>query len=227
MPGNAPPVATEREAISTYLRQQHDGIRFAAYGLTDEQAHQVSSRSAISIANLVKHVTHTERTWMERARAGAVLPADWSHGETGRSPESPKDRPMADGAAWSHGETGRSPGSAKEYGDDWNADGETIDDLMAAFDAVARDTEAAALDESLDLDQPVPVPRDAPWFPKDIDAWSVRWVYFHLIEELARHAGHADIVREHVDGATMYELMAGAEGWPETPWMKPWRPPAA
>jgi len=227
MPGNAPPVATEREAISTYLRQQHDGIRFAAYGLTDEQAHQVSSRSAISIANLVKHVTHTERTWMERARAGAVLPADWSHRETGRSPESPKDRPMADRAAWSHGETGRSPGSAKEYGDDWNADGETIDDLMAAFDAVARDTEAAALDESLDLDQPVPVPRDAPWFPKDIDAWSVRWVYFHLIEELARHAGHADIVREHVDGATMYELMAGAEGWPETPWMKPWRPPAA
>jgi len=225
MPGNAPPVATEREAISTYLRQQHDGIRFAAYGLTDEQAHQVSSRSAISIANLVKHVTHTERTWMERARAGAVLPADWSHGETGRSPESPKDRPMADRAAWSHGETGRSPGSAKEYGDDWNADGETIDDLMAAFDAVARDTEAAALDESLDLDQPVPVPRDAPWFPKDIDAWSVRWVYFHLIEELARHAGHADIVREHVDGATMYELMAGAEGWPESPWLKPWRPP--
>ena len=227
MPGNAPTVATEREAISTYLRQQHDGIRFAAYGLTDEQAHQVSSRSAISIANLVKHVTHTERTWMERARAGAVLPADWSHGETGRSPESPKDRPMADRAAWSHGETGRSPGSAKEYGDDWNADGEAIEDLMAAFDVVARDTEAAALDESLDLDQPVPVPRDAPWFPKDIDAWSVRWVYFHLIEELARHAGHADIVREHVDGATMYELMAGAEGWPETPWMKPWRPPAA
>ena len=227
MPGNAPPVATEREAISTYLRQQHDGIRFAAYGLTDEQAHQVSSRSAISIANLVKHVTHTERTWMERARAGAVLPADWSHGETGRSPESPKDPPMADRAAWSHGETGRSPGSAKEYGDDWNADGETIEDLMAAFDVVARDTEAAALDESLDLDQPVPVPRDAPWFPQDIDAWSVRWVYFHLIEELARHAGHADIVREHVDGATMYELMAGAEGWPETPWMKPWRPPAA
>ena len=227
MPGNAPPVATEREAISTYLRQQHDGIRFAAYGLTDEQAHQVSSRSAISIANLVKHVTHTERTWMERARAGAVLPADWSHGETGRSPGSAKDRPMADRAAWSHGETGRSPGSAKEYGDDWNADGETIEDLMAAFDAVACDTEAAALDESLDLDQPVPVPRDAPWFPQDIDAWSVRWVYFHLIEELARHAGHADIVREHVDGATMYELMAGAEGWPETPWMKPWRPPAA
>ena len=173
----------------------------------------MSSRSAINIANLVKHVTHTERTWMERARAG-----EGSHGETGRSPVSAKG---------SHGETGRSPVSAKEYGDDWNADGETIEDLMAAFDEVARNTETAALDESLDLDQPVPVPRDTPWFPKDVEAWSVRWVYFHLIEELARHAGHADIVREHVDGATMYELMAGAEGWPETPWLKPWRPPTA
>ena len=90
MPGNAPPVATEREAISTYLRQQHDGIRFAAYGLTDEQAHQVSSRSAISIANLVKHVTHTERTWMERARAGAVLPAG-PPGATAR-PDGVRDR---------------------------------------------------------------------------------------------------------------------------------------
>jgi hypothetical protein len=212
MPGNAPPVATEREAISTFLRQQHDGFRFAAHGLTDEQAHRVPSASAITIANLVKHVTHTERTWMERARAGGALSAD--------------ARPIEERAAWSHGETGRSPGSAKEYGIDWNADGVTIEDLMAAFDEVAHDTEAAALDESLDLDQPVPVPRDAPWFPKDVEAWSVRWVYFHLIEELARHAGHADIVREHLDGATMYELMAGAEGWPETPWLKPWRPPA-
>ena len=79
MPGNAPPVATEREAISSYLRQQHDGIRFAAYGLTDEQAHQVSSRSAISIANLVKHVTHTERTWMERAGLPA-RPGPRTHG---------------------------------------------------------------------------------------------------------------------------------------------------
>ena len=84
MPGNAPPVATEREAISTYLRQQHDGIRFAAYGLTDEQAHQVSSRSAISIANLVKHVTHTERTWMERAGLPA-RPGPRTHGRLIRS----------------------------------------------------------------------------------------------------------------------------------------------
>ena len=29
-----------------------------------------------------------------------------------------------------------------------------------------------------------------------------RWVLLHLIEELARHAGHADIIREAIDGTT-------------------------
>ena len=50
----------------------------------------------------------------------------------------------------------------------------------------------------------------------------MRWVLLHLVEEIARHAGHADIVREPIDGATMYELMAAAEGWPATDWLQPW-----
>ena len=69
------------------------------------------------------------------------------------------------------------------------------------------------------------VPEGTRWAPPDIE-WSVRWVLLHLVHETARHAGHADIIRESIDGATMYPLMAGAEGWPETDWMKPWKPPA-
>ena len=102
---------------------------------------------------------------------------------------------------------------------------ETLAGLIADQDAAARETEAAL--GSLDLGRPVPVPRDVPWFPADVDAWSVRWVLLHLIQETARHAGHADIVRESIDGATAYELMAAAEGWPATDWLKPWRPPTA
>jgi hypothetical protein len=30
---------------------------------------------------------------------------------------------------------------------------------------------------------------------------SVRWVYLHMIEEYARHNGHADLLRERIDGA--------------------------
>jgi hypothetical protein len=76
----------------------------------------------------------------------------------------------------------------------------------------------------IDLDQPVPVPKGVPWFPDDVDNWSVRWVLLHLVEELARHAGHADIVRETIDGGTLYPLMAAVEGWPATEWLQPWTP---
>ena len=69
-----------------------------------------------------------------------------------------------------------------------------------------------------------PVPQGVPWYPDDLDAWSVRWVLMHLVSETARHAGHADIVREAVDGATAFPLMAAAEGWPATPWIQPWEP---
>jgi len=65
---------------------------------------------------------------------------------------------------------------------------------------------------------------DAPWFPKDVKQWSVRWVIHHLMNELARHSGQADIIRESIDGATTYELVSAYEEWPETDWLKPWKP---
>ncbi len=102
---------------------------------------------------------------------------------------------------------------------------DTLQSLTDDLDAAGRETEAVVADIG-DLDHPVPVP-PAPWNPPDVEAWSLRWVLLHLIEELARHAGHADIVREHVDGATAMELMAAAEGWPATDWLTPWQPPDA
>jgi len=197
MPGTAPPVATEHEGLRAFLRQQHDGIRNATFGLTDDQAHTTPSASAICLAGVVKHVTNCERMWMARAAAAPGEPA-------------PDTRPVEERRA--------------DYGSDWDASGDTIEDLLTAFDEVARATEDAIA--GLDLDLAVPVPRDAPWFPKDLSAWSVRWVILHILEEVARHAGHADIVRESIDGATMYELLAAAEGWPETAWLKPWAPQA-
>ena len=87
-------------------------------------------------------------------------------------------------------------------------------------------TEQGWIDAGIaDLGRAVPVP-DELWYPDDLEAWSVRGVLLHLIEETARHAGHADIVREALDGATAYPLMAAAEGWPATDWMQPWAPPA-
>ncbi len=102
---------------------------------------------------------------------------------------------------------------------------ETLLGVLRRYAEVAERTEAAIAGIA-DLGQAVPVPKDVPWFPADVEAWSVRWVLLHLIEETARHVGHAEIVRESIDGATAFPLMAAAEGWPETPWVKPWVRPA-
>ncbi|MBW6438326.1 DinB family protein [Actinoplanes hulinensis] len=103
------------------------------------------------------------------------------------------------------------------------ADGESVEELFAYYNRVAEATEKTVRDIA-DLDHPVPIDHSVPWNPKEYDAWSLRWVLLHLIQETARHTGHADVIRQTVDGATAYPLMAAAEGWPESPWMKPWKP---
>jgi uncharacterized damage-inducible protein DinB len=113
-------------------------------------------------------------------------------------------------------------GSVEEYGAEFRlTPDDTLESLTAEYNRVAAYTEEVVA--GVDLGEPVPVP-DEPWFPDHISAWSVRWVLLHVIEETARHAGHADIVRESIDGATSYELLAAAEGWAPTPWLKPWQP---
>jgi uncharacterized damage-inducible protein DinB len=76
-------------------------------------------------------------------------------------------------------------------------DGETLSGLLAAYDEVAAETDK--LVETLDLDQIYPLPA-APWREPGM-TWSVRRVLLHLIAETAQHAGHADIIRESIDGA--------------------------
>jgi uncharacterized damage-inducible protein DinB len=193
MPGQAPPLTTERELLLAYVAQQRDGMRNAAYGLTDEQARRAPSASSLSIGGLIKHVADMEKSWID-------LVLQRNRGGRG-SQES-------------------------EYEDNFRlGTDETLVEVLARYDEVAKQTDAVVAGIA-DLGQEVPVPKGVPWFPDDVEAWSVRWVLLHLIEETARHAGHADIVRESIDGATMYELMAAAEHWPSTDWLQPWTPPS-
>ncbi|MGH3719692.1 MAG: DinB family protein [Pseudonocardiaceae bacterium] len=102
--------------------------------------------------------------------------------------------------------------------------GETLAGVLDVYDQAAKETDAIIADIG-DLGQAVPVPQGVVWLPSDVTAWSVRWVLLHLIEETARHAGHADIIRESLDGATALPLMAAVEGWPASSWVQPWQAP--
>ncbi|MEV0457536.1 DinB family protein [Catellatospora methionotrophica] len=74
--------------------------------------------------------------------------------------------------------------------------GETVEGLLKSYDEVARHTDD--LLATLDLDSAHPLP-EAPWFEPGA-RWSVRRVALHLIAETSQHAGHADIIRETLDG---------------------------
>ncbi|MFI5689431.1 DinB family protein [Streptomyces sp. NPDC051636] len=87
-------------------------------------------------------------------------------------------------------------------------DGETLASQLAYWEQVAAGTEAF-IRSAPSLDDTFPLPND-PWFPPD-EAVSLRWLCLHLIRETARHAGHADIIRESLDGKTAFELVALAE----------------
>ncbi len=76
---------------------------------------------------------------------------------------------------------------------------------LAYWEEVAAGTEAYVRGVP-SLDDTFPLPK-APWFPPD-DRVSVRWLCLHLIRETARHAGHADIIRESLDGASAWDLVA-------------------
>jgi uncharacterized damage-inducible protein DinB len=76
--------------------------------------------------------------------------------------------------------------------------GETLAGLLDEYGDVARATdELVATVPDLDASQPLP---EAPWHPAG-SRWSARRVLLHVIAETAQHAGHADIIREALDGA--------------------------
>ncbi|WP_405880575.1 DinB family protein [Streptomyces sp. NBC_01136] len=85
------------------------------------------------------------------------------------------------------------------------AGGETVESQLAYWEKVAAETDAF-IRSVPSLDDTFPLPND-PWFPPD-ERVSMRWVLLRLISEMARHAGHADIIRESLDGATAFELVA-------------------
>jgi uncharacterized damage-inducible protein DinB len=77
-------------------------------------------------------------------------------------------------------------------------DGETLAGLLETYDQVAQRTEELVA-QLPDLDAAQPLP-PAPWFEAGA-RWSARRVLLHVIAETAQHAGHADIIRESLDGA--------------------------
>jgi len=76
-------------------------------------------------------------------------------------------------------------------------EGETLAGLLAKYEEIASRTDELVTTLDLDESHPLPV---APWFEAGA-SWSNRRVLMHIIAETSQHAGHADIIRETIDGS--------------------------
>lgn len=166
------PVTGERADLLEMLGQARHFLRFTTRDLTDEQAGRRTTASELSLGGLIKHVAGVERHWVDFIVDGPSPTDDFSA-------MTEEDR-----ARWA---------DAFRL-----VPGETLAGVLDAYAEVARRTdELIATLPDLDADRPLP---EAPWF-KPGARWSARRVLLHIAAETAQHAGHADIIRESLDGA--------------------------
>ncbi|MGW5563218.1 DinB family protein [Streptomyces tendae] len=166
------PLTGERADLLEALAKQRHFLRHTTRDLTDEQAGLRTTVSELCLGGLIKHVTSMERQWTAFIVEGPSAMGDFTA------------MTEADVARW-----------ADEFK---MLPCETLAGVLDAYAEAARRTEELiATLPDLGATQPLP---KAPWFQADTE-WSARRVLVHIVAETAQHAGHADIIRESLDGA--------------------------
>ena len=163
--------AERQEFIGTLAKHRGLLVR-TVRGLSDEQARLRPTVSTLCLGGLIKHVTTMEESWSNFITEGTSTM----------------------GGAEADAATAAARFSATfEMTDD-----ETVAVLLERYRERARATDELVMTlPSLGISHPLP---DAPWFEQGA-SWSARRVLVHIIAETAQHAGHADIIRETIDGA--------------------------
>ena len=169
-------MANERDELVATLEKHRGFLKHTVEGLTDEQAGQQTTVSELCVGGLIKHVAGVEKQWVLFITEGPSAMA--GNGK--------------DFADWDEADYANYTDQFRLLPD------ETLAGVLAGYDAVAARTDEVVRSlPDLDLSQPLP---EAPWFTPGA-TWSARRVVLHIIAETAQHAGHADVIRESLDGA--------------------------
>ncbi|GHJ28646.1 hypothetical protein TPA0910_30790 [Streptomyces hygroscopicus subsp. sporocinereus] len=177
----------ERADLLAELAAARAALIKTVQGLGDEQAGERPTASTLCLGGLIKHVAFIEEGWMRFVLEGpSALRYD-----------------LPEGVTWAD----LMSGTAKEF-PQWAIDsqnnfqmlpGDTLAGVLEAYEQVAaRSTEVISTVPDLSATHPLP---EAPWNEPGAEH-SVRRVIMHVIAETAQHAGHADIIRETLDGQT-------------------------
>ena len=161
----------ERAALLAQLAKVRHFLRFTVRDLSDQQLALRPTPSELCLGGLIKHVTSVERGWANFILEGSPAMKDFD------------DMTEEDFAR-----------RADEFR---MLPGDTLAGILADYAEVAARTDEIVT-SATDLDLSIELPT-APWFQDT--HWSVRQVLLHIIAETAQHSGHADIIREAIDGS--------------------------
>jgi uncharacterized damage-inducible protein DinB len=167
-----PQESGEVATLLGFLTYQRATLEWKCRGLSDEQLRVALPPSSVTLGGLLKHMAYVEDYWFTEVVGGEPAPEPWASADTEADPD----------WEWSS--------AADDSGGDLRALwAERVGRSRAIVDARLGQGEATALSEAH-------------------SAWggqgraSLRWVLVHMIEEYSRHNGHADLIRESIDGQT-------------------------
>ncbi|HEY5438069.1 MAG TPA: DinB family protein [Acidimicrobiales bacterium] len=168
----APERSGEYETISGFLDFQRATFEWKCRGLSDDQLRVTRPPSTMSLGSIMKHLALVEDYWFTVVVGEHSMPEPWASADTESDPD------------W-------------EWHSAVNDTGEqlrrqlttSVDRSRAVVDGLVSTGEEAALSAT---------------HPErgSTNRVSLRWVLVHMIEEYARHNGHADLLRESIDGET-------------------------
>ncbi|AGK78917.1 DUF664 multi-domain protein [Streptomyces microflavus DSM 40593] len=177
----------ERADLLAELADARGALIGTVRGLSDEQIAERPTVSALCLGGLLKHVASTEESWLRFV----------VEGPSAMSFELPEGVTWEDFGA---GTASAYPQWAIDRQNDFQVlPGETLAGILARYEEVAARTEKVVASLT-DLSVTHPLP-EAPWNEPGA-VRSVRRVLIHVIAETTQHAGHADILREAIDGQT-------------------------
>ena len=168
-----PPLeAGEAATLLGFLDYQRATLAWKCRGLSDEQLRVSLPPTSMTLGGMLKHLACVEDYWCTEVAAEEPSPEPWASVDWDADPD------------WDwHSAAADSGGELRAL---W---ADRAERSRAVLDARLRQGEAAALGTAH-------------------PAWggrgrvSLRWVLVHLVEEYARHNGHADLIRESIDGET-------------------------
>jgi uncharacterized damage-inducible protein DinB len=165
--------ADEAITLRAFLDYHRDTLRMKCSGLTSEQLAQPLPSGDMTLGGMLLHLTVVESGWFEESFAGLPL------------------MPPFDTVDW-------------DADRDWEwhtAQDHTPEQIFALHDEARRRADAV-LDEALDAAGPGLDGLSDEESRDGLGRFSLRWILVHMIEEYARHNGHADLIRESIDGQT-------------------------